>query len=299
MKSLISSVVQIGIKLSGARRNYVGADNVKKHIEKCRMINSKPYKIPPFSMIRSSLEKRTIHNSDVYFLNNKDNTERFVIYIHSGSFSEQPLQPHWWFADRVAGKTNSTVIFPIYPKAPTHTYKETYKLVTEIYTKLLEKVSSDKIIIIGDSSGGCFAVSFAEYLKENNYPLPAKVITFSPWLDMTMENPKISDEMKKNDLVLGIDGLLLMGEKWAGGDDRHNYMLSPVYGNVEGLCEITILVGTAEFFVEDARLFKDKLEKADVPYNYYEYEKMHHCFALYPIPEALKAQNQIFNIIKN
>ena len=54
-----------------------------------------------------------------------------------------------------------------------------------------------------------------------------------------------------------------------------------------------------EAFLADARRFRDKCLEAGAPIDYREYEQMNHCFPIYPIPEAKKAQKEIIEFILN
>ena len=299
MRSAMSVIVENILRLSMAKQNYIGEERVEKYIEKCRRKSSKPYKLSPLSVMKSKAEKRVVNGTDVYYISSKSSTKHYALYFHGGSFMEQPLPPHFWFVDRIARKTDTTVVFPIYPKAPEHDYRETYELAVKLYKELLEKTDSSNILIMGDSSGGGFAISFAMYLRESGLPQPGKVITFSPWLDMTMENEDITEKDKKHDPQLGLDGLRGMGARWANGTDRHNYMLSPMFGDPGGLCELVIFVGTGELFIRDARKFKALAEKSGAALKYFEYPKMNHVFVVFPIPEAAKAQAQVFEIINS
>lgn len=46
-----------------------------------------------------------------------------------------------------------------------------------------------QIVLAGDSAGGNLCFSLLLWLKQNNYPLPAGVVAFSPWIDLTHSQP--------------------------------------------------------------------------------------------------------------
>lgn len=102
-----------------------------------------------------------------------------------------------------------------------------------------------------------------------------------------MKNPDAS-ALERKDPMLGIYGLIEMGKAYAGDTNPNDYLLSPINGEINGLGEITLFVGTHEVFLPDARKFRDRLKAGEVKINYFEYPKMNHIFVLYPIPEAKK-----------
>ena len=46
----------------------------------------------------------------------------------------------------------------------------------------------ENIILMGDSAGGGFVLSFCQYLKQIKVKQPNNIIVFSPWVDLSMEN---------------------------------------------------------------------------------------------------------------
>ena len=87
---------------------------------------------------------------------------------------------------------------------------------------------------MGDSAGGGFALSFCQYLKTINLPQPKEIITFSPWVDVSMPR---NDYDNENDPILGEIGLKEVGKSWAGDLDTKDYRVSSIYGDNEGLAK--------------------------------------------------------------
>lgn len=106
-------------------------------------------------------------------------------------------------------------------------------------------------------------------------------------------------EFEKLDPSLEHEFLKTAGKNWAGDTDVHDYRLSPVYGLSDELPEMTVYFGTYEAFIVDARIFKDKCEQVGASLDFREWEGMNHCFPIYPIPEAKKAQREIIEILNS
>lgn len=87
------------------------------------------------------------------------------------------------------------------------------------------------------------------------------------------------------------------GKLYAGDTDRKHYLLSPIYGELEGLAEISLFIGTRELILPDARKFHRLAREQKIKINYYEYPGMNHVFPVYPIPEAKEARKMIVEII--
>ena len=143
---------------------------------------------------------------------------------------------------------------------------------------------------MGDSAGGGFVLSFCQYLKTINLPQPDKIITFSPWVDISMGNPPYDS---KNDPILGEVGLKEMGKSWAGEWDTKDYRVSPLYGDNKGLPRTLIFAGTGEIFYKDIKRYVENLKNDGVDVKLITGDDLFHIYPLFPSPEARNAFKEI------
>lgn len=95
------------------------------------------------------------------------------------------------------------------------------------------------------------ALALLEKVGEESLEQPSQTIVISPWLDVTMENPKI-EQVQPNDLMLSQDLLKLAGIAYAGSEKQvKNYLVSPIYGPLEKLENVTIYTGTNDILNPD------------------------------------------------
>ena len=144
--------------------------------------------------------------------------------------------------------------------------------------------------MMGDSAGGGFVLSFCQYLKTVDLPQPSKIITFSPWVDISMSNTPYDSD---NDPILGEIGLKEIGKSWAGELDIKDYRVSPVYGDNSGLPRTLIFAGTNEIFYKDIKKYVDNLKKDEVDVKFITGNGLFHIYPLFPMPEAKKAFKEI------
>ena len=187
--------------------------------------------------------------------------KKVVVYLHGGSYCEQPVLQHWQFCDRIARESDASVVVPLYRMAPEHTFETAFAYLTALWELLLKSVDAERIVLMGDSAGGGLALAFAEYLKrETALPQPGRIVLFSPWLDLGMD-AEIPEKLARQDPTLVREMLRDAGKNWAGGTDTHDYRLSPLYGELKGLAPMTLYVGTHEIFLPDARRFRERCER--------------------------------------
>ncbi|QEC51427.1 alpha/beta hydrolase [Anseongella ginsenosidimutans] len=133
-------------------------------------------------------------------------------------------------------------------------------------------------------------------MKKEHIAQPAQIILLSPWLDITLSNPRIND-LGGMPPFLGIEGLRKAGALYAAGADPAHYQLSPINGSLEGLGKISIFIGTNDILLADAKKLKLMAGSKGIDISYYEYEGMFHAWMFLNFPEAKKAKQQIADII--
>ncbi len=291
--SFMSGFAAFAIRASGRKRLYANPAKREKYIDNLTVKNAKPFKIPPF-FYRSKVAKLSVDGVETITFNKAK--KKIIIYLHGGAFCEPPLLPHFMLVDKLAAQTDYGVWFPVYPKAPAHTFEETFVFLEKHYRRFLKEAGCENIVLMGDSSGGGLALSFCEYLKTINLPQPKRMILLSPWLDVSMDTP-FSPEVDRVDPNLQYDFLAVAGQNWAGDTDVHDYRVSPIYGDLTELAPMTVYYGTHENLIADARKFKAKCEVAGAALDYREAAGMNHVFVVYPIPEAAKAQKEIIQLL--
>lgn len=294
MRSFMSAFAAFAIRCSGWKRRAADPVWRGRYFEKLAQKSAKPYRMAPF-LHRTKIEKQIAHGVEVFSFNK--GKENKILYLPGGSFCEQPRVLHAACCDRIAAKTDFEILFPIHPKAPAHTFEETFLFLERFYRHLLTETKPEHIVLMGDSSGGGLALSFCEYLKSVSLPQPARLVLLSPVLDCAMEAP-FPPEFDRLDPSLQREFLQEACQNWAGETDVRDYRISPLYGDYTALAPITLFVGSYEAFVVDARRFRQRCEEAGVLLDYREYPGMNHVFVIYPIPEARKAQNEIIELLK-
>ena len=215
-----------------------------------------------------------------------ENASNVILYVHGGAYINEINYQHLLYCFKLSRKLDVKVFLPVYPLAPLHKVNETFELLTDFYKTLV----SDDLIMMGDSAGGGLVFSFCQYLGTVDLPQPDKIITFSPWVDISMSNPPYDNE---NDPILGEIGLREIGRSWAGDLDTKDYRVSPLYGDNRGLPKALIFAGTNEIFHKDISRYVEKLKEDGVNVRFIEGGGLFHIYPLFPMSEAKEAFKEI------
>lgn len=280
------------------KKSFSSIENAQQFIKQRGTENIHPYVIGEDVNLLSALKEQTFEDMQVFILNDqKSSSQMVILYIHGGAWTNQPLNLHWLFMDKMAQALNAKVIAPIYPKVPHFSYQDTYPKMLSLYKEILASIeSSNQLTIIGDSAGGNIALGLIQMLKRDRLPQPQDIMLLSACVDMSLENPLIQ-EYEENDPMLASEGMEVITKIWAADKALKDPIISPIYGDFQGVGKITHFIGSHESLYPDAIQFDEKLTEQGVAINTFVYPKMNHVFVVMPIPEAVDAQQKIINIL--
>lgn len=274
-KSFIAKIAEVILK--STKPDYMDhQDATADFLEKKSEIQNK--------RVKSIFKSVDLNGMQVFTFGNKEKSKNIILYIHGGAYVNEINYQHHLYCLTLSRKLNAFVLAPVYPLAPLHKSMETFDLILKLY-KCLLKCKKD-LILMGDSAGGGFVLSFAQYLKTNDLPQPDHIVTFSPWVDVSMSNPPYDSE---NDPILGEVGLKEIGKSWAGDLDTQDYRVSPLFGDKSNLAKTLIFAGENEIFYKDIVKYAEHDENIRLVSG----EGLFHIYPLFPIPEARKAFKEI------
>lgn len=241
----------------------------------------------PEKAVKSAFNSTDFNGMQVFTFGDRK-SENIILFIHGGAYVNEINYQHFLFCSLMSKRLDAYVLAPAYPLTPLHDAEESYEKITELYKHLLDFDSN--LTLMGDSAGGGFVLSFCQYIKTIDLTQPAHIITFSPWVDISMSNTPYNDE---DDPILGEIGLREIGKSWAGKLDTKNYKVSPLFGDASNQAPTLIFAGENEIFYKDIKLYVEKLKNSYVNVKFITGEGLFHIYPLFPIPEAKTAFKEI------
>src|SRR5258707_15627131 len=133
-------------------------------------------------------------------------------------------------AGHIAKGTGVRALVVDFRRSPEHKFPAQTEDVDRAHQWLLAQgYRPENIVSSGHSIGGNFAVSLAVRLRDKGVPLPAAILSISPWFDMEMKNATLESNAD-TDKLLNMPGLEFFRESWIGRnrvkrDDPHVNML--------------------------------------------------------------------------
>ena len=248
---------------------------------------------PPPKFLETRYED--LPNGRVFYANDGSKSGITVFYLHGGAYFMDITDAHWKLLKKLVDGANVRLVVPAYRLLPFATYREAFDLVVPLYRAYREANPDQKVILMGDSAGGGLSLAVTEQLKADGVQLPDELVLLSPWVDIAMDNEQIG-RYESRDPFLSVRTLSICAEKWRDGLDAHDWHVSPIYGSLKGIRNVTVFVGTSEIFFPDVTKFFRMLDR-DPSNELIVGDEMNHVYPLFPIPEAKPAVNRILQAV--
>ncbi|MBR5427045.1 MAG: alpha/beta hydrolase [Clostridia bacterium] len=273
------------LKRSGRKSFFSSAEVAKRELERMKREYRDDIGFPIDPKWKTFAGRELFCGYPLYRFQPENRSGLTVLYIHGGGFVNQPDPRHFQFADRFCAESGARVLFPIYPKAPVHGFKETYALIEALYRELLNTRDGKNVVFMGDSAGAMLCVTVCGELSKKNVPLPKKLVLYSLVADAELNNPEIGT-IEPRDPMQGAEGLREYIRAWAGEEPITSPLIDPMAADLSVLPETILFSGTDEIFCPDVRLFAEKAHSAGADVTCYLFSHMYHCFHLFDLRAA-------------
>jgi acetyl esterase/lipase len=209
-----------------------------------------------------------------------------VLYFHGGGYflcSPATHRPITW---RLSAVARRPVLALDYRQGPVHSLAHSLSDALDAYQGLLDQgYDPSGIILAGDSAGGHLTLATLLALRDGGMPLPSAAVCLSPWADLSGVRRRAN---RWADPSLSAGRVDWLARRWTAGLDSRDPLVSPVYGDYEGLPPLMIVTGSTEVLRDEGRQVALRAREAGVPVTYEEWPRMPHVFPILAdvVPEA-------------
>lgn len=218
-----------------------------------------------------------------------------LLFLHGGGYCFGSIKMYRDLAARLSAACRARVLLPEYRLTPENAFPAPLEDARAAWQWLLDHgAQAESLALGGDSAGGGLALALAMSLRDAGQPLPRSLICLSPWTDLACTGETLQTHGDL-DPMLPADGIRECAARYTSGRDPRNPLLSPLYGNLEGLPPLYIQVGTHEVLLSDAQRLADAARDAGVETTIEVWDSMWHVWHLFAwcVPEAKQAIRKI------
>lgn len=214
---------------------------------------------------------------------------KVAIYFHGGGFRLGSLRSHRDLMARISAASGCRVLGVEYRLAPEHRFPAAHDDALTVYEWVLAQgIFARDIALIGDSAGGCLALSTALALRDTARPMPAAIATMSAWTDLSASRASY-DTHAALDPIHQRPMIVAVAQNYLGPDvDPRDSRVSPLFADLAGLPPLLMQVGGCETVLDDTRDFARKAEQSGCAVTLEIWDHMIHVFQQFPddLPEA-------------
>lgn len=195
--------------------------------------------------------------------------------IHGGGFTCFGGDVCRAFGRLLSARLGITVWSPDYRLPPDHPFPTGLSDLMQVYTHLLQRVSADKVIVGGQSTGGNLALALVLKAKASGLALPAGLVLLTPHIDLTESGDSFQ-------ILKGVDPglpytLNSHNRLYAGEALLSCPEVSPLFADFDAAFPATFLqAGTRDLLLSNAVRLHRRMRKAGVYVDLQLYEAMPH-----------------------
>jgi acetyl esterase/lipase len=200
-----------------------------------------------------------------------------ILYLHGGGYIGTSPMMYAAFTGFLARETACDVFVPDYRLAPEFPFPAAMIDVVDVLGALLHKrgVLASQLILAGDSGGGGLVTTVLQNAHTMQLPRPAASVLFSPEVDLTLDEPSVTENVGDDILPAQIPV-----EAYLHGHDPHDGLVSAIYADVSDFPPTLVAFGDEEMFRDPIRAYVEKLRSSGVETVSVEEPDMFH---MYPI----------------
>jgi acetyl esterase/lipase len=224
-------------------------------------------------------------------------TDIVLLYLHGGGFVYRLTPPHLKIGGYLAQKMGSQTLMVDYRTGPENPFPAALDDCVTAYLWLREQgFSANNIVVAGDSAGGNLTLTMLMKLRDTGQALPAAAACLSPVADLT---PKDDQHRKFKDPLISPETAKFYHQSYLGSNDAQNPLISPVFGNLQGLPPLLVHAGEEELLRYDAKRITSLAQSAGVDVRLEIYPRMWHVWQInLSLPQAIQSLDDIADFFK-
>jgi epsilon-lactone hydrolase len=245
------------------------------------------------------LEEKDAPVPSYWIVTPKSSPKKVILFFHGGGFNMGSTHGHQDLCQRLSKYTGFSVFSVDYRLAPENPFPSAVEDCIESYLWLIDEgFQASDLVISGMSAGGNLALSTLLALKKMEHEIPFCGVCMSPAVDLTF--PVVYNHLKDVNDWINYQRLDKVRELYLQGKNPENPMVSPIYGDLEGLPPLLLQAGSRELLLCDINRFRDLAVEEEVKVNLEVWQNMFHCWQIFysQLPGADDSLRSIGEFVK-
>ncbi len=288
--SLKYEILKRLVKAAGIKRYWISKSS-EELLENRRKHNAKN-RIPDLKDDDFNISVISVMGFPVIRMIHKKPADRANLFLIGGGMISAPRPGSVRKALRFARETGMDVFVPYYPLCTDYPLTKAYEMIHETYKVMLGEYTSERITVLGTSSGGNLALGMIPYINDghDDVPVPGYIMAISPGTCVDSEEEwQRMTELDRKDVAIPAQYMKTAVEIMRHGDDSvPEYMIWLQRGDFTGCPRVTFIYGTDETLYACAPSFEKAMKKYVVDYEMITGDGMFHCYPVFPVCKEAK-----------
>ena len=266
-KNILKNIIETKRKNPYAENKTI--DQLRKETENAGSSIPLPKNIKYKSVVAGNVNAEWITCGEV-------NENRIFMFMHGGGYYRGSIAATRATVARISAEAKIKCLSIDYRLAPEHPFPAAINDTYSAYEWLVnEGINPEHIIVSGQSAGGGLCLALLLKIKDKNFSQPKGAVALSPWTDL-YQTGKTMVTNEKIDPIISKKYLDRFAKLYFPDSYNMSYLASPIIGELSGLPDILIQVGSAETMLDDSKRFYKKAKKANVNVKLEIWEDMFH-----------------------
>ncbi len=266
-KEILRNIIEIKRKNPYSEKKTI--DQLRKETENTTALIPLPKSTKYKNVKVENIEAEWITCGDI-------DKNKVFLFMHGGGYYRGSVATSRAVVARISKEAKVKCLSIDYRLAPEYPFPAAIDDTFLTYKWLLnEGVDPQNIIVSGQSAGGGLCLALLLKIKENNFSQPLGAVALSPWTDLS-QTGKTMVTNKKNDPIISKKYLDRFAKLYFPNSNNMSHLASPIIGELSGLPNMLIQVGSAETMLDDSKRFYEKAKKANVNAKFEIWEDMFH-----------------------
>lgn len=299
--SIKYEVLKRVVKAANIKKRWTGM-STEELLESRRKANDKN-RIPELKDDDFDISRIEVMDCPVVKMIHKKKAERADLFLIGGGMISAPRPASMKKALKFAKQTGMDLYVPYYPLCTDEPITSAYEMIHQTYIVMLQHYSSDRISVLGTSSGGNLALGMVPYIndKHKDVPMPGHIMAISPGTCVdTEEEWQRMLELDKKDIAIPAQYMKTAEEIMRHGDASvPDYMLWLQRADFTNCPRVTLMYGSDETLYACAPSIEQALKNSHTDYRMIVGEGMFHCYPVFPLcREAKEGWKQMVELMK-
>jgi acetyl esterase/lipase len=200
-----------------------------------------------------------------------------ILYTAGGGFILPPSNRQIGSAMRLGKLANCDCLMNLHSMAPENPFPCAIDDTLSLYRWLREKHPAENIVLAADTAGASVTLGAALSLRDSGEPMPAGILLFSPWADLSLSGWSYITKSASSDSPFRMETAAFCAKVYLQNTPANEPLASAIYADLKEFPPLSIHTSRFDMHFDDALRIVENANKTgvDAQLKYWESPRHH------------------------